>query len=118
MANRLDAMAVRIADESGVIVGMIGRPETRWTIVAATCSNCRRVESPDRGAVRGTKAEVVACRRRRRGFSGDGELDAERARGSAVVRSAPFEINGADKPKRAQRGVIEAARTVEIADAQ
>src|SRR5271169_5333162 len=120
MANRLDAMAVGIQREGAVIVSVVMRPKPGRAIVTPTCGKRRHVKGVDRRSVGSPETKMRAGNGRLHlCFAGDGEFYAKRTRCCAIVGAAALaEVNDAHEPERAQRGVVETATAVDIADTQ
>jgi hypothetical protein len=100
MAHRLDAMAIRIAYERAVVIGMVLRPKPGRSIIAAASRHRSGVKRAHRLPVRSAEAEMCPGNRSSQfRLAGDGELDAERSRGRAVIgASAVTEIDDAHEP--------------------
>jgi len=109
MAHRLDAMAIRIAYERAVVIGMVLRPKPGRSIIAAASRHRSGMKRAHRLPVRSAEAEMCPGNRSSQfRLAGDGELDAERSRRRAVIgASAVTEIDDAHEPQRAQRVIVE-----------
>ena len=62
MADRLDAMSVRIDNEGSVVIAMIDRARTGSAVVATAGRNCGGMKRAHRLAIRRTKTEVQTAR--------------------------------------------------------
>ena len=58
VTNHLDVVPVRTNDESGIVAGVVLRPQTRRTIVFATRLQSRAIESVDLAAILGRERQV------------------------------------------------------------
>jgi hypothetical protein len=101
MADRLDAMAVRIQHEGAVIIGVVVRPKPRRAIVAPAGGERRSVKGENRRSVGRSEAEMGAADRRPHlSFASDGEFYAKRAGYRTVVGAAAVpEVDDTHEPK-------------------
>ena len=118
VADCLDAVAVGIANEGGVVVGMVLRAKARHAVIRPACGKRRAVEGVDGGPVAGAKAEMHPRGGRHLCLGGDREFDADGSRRNAIVAAAPGEIDDADQPERLKRRIVESAAFSEIADTE
>jgi hypothetical protein len=90
----------RIAHERAVVIGMVQRPKPGRSIIAAASPHRSGVKRARRLPVRSAEAEMCPGNRSSQfRLAGDGELDAERSRGRAVIgASAVTEIDDAHEP--------------------
>jgi hypothetical protein len=120
MAHCLETMAVWIADERPVVVGVILRSKPGRAVIAPARHQSRGVERAHRRPIRREEAQMGAgSRSSQLGLAGYGELDAERSRRRAVIRAAAIaEVDDPHKPKWTQCGVIETSAAPDIANSQ
>ena len=62
VADHFDVVPVRTNDESGIVVGLVARAQTRGTIVFATSLQGCAMESFDLLAIFGSERQVEMCR--------------------------------------------------------
>jgi hypothetical protein len=101
-------VAIRIEREGAVIVGVIVRPQSRRTVIAAARSKGGGEKRAHRGAAVRKEAQMRA--RRRLHLCGDGRLHAERTWSRTIVRPAPAEIDDPYQAERPQRRIAKRRR--------
>jgi hypothetical protein len=117
--NRLDVMAVRVDDESRVIMWAIIRPGTGRAIVTATMSECGGMEESNALAIRSREGQMKT----RAGWTltSRAKLDGQLVTAASntithgLIRFARVEIlPDATIAKRRKHGVIECSRALDI----
>jgi len=119
MANRLDAMAIRIEQKRRVI----GRVIMSWSglaVVAPAGGKRRGVERIDGPAIPGTETQMAAARRNDGArLLGNRKLNAGRTRCGTIIGTLPAaKIDDPYQPERSQGCIVERAAARDVADSE
>jgi hypothetical protein len=110
VAHRLDVIAVGVADEGAIVIGVIFGPNTRLVEHLGALTDGGVEEGAHRGAIGGLKGDVDLSIRLARGE----RADPERGFAIAPVADHPAEVHHTPVIERCQHGVIKGGRARQV----
>src|SRR5437660_2408499 len=114
-AMGLDAIAVGIDDEGGVVAGAIILAHARLAVVLAAGLECSGMEGVDRGAALGLEAEMQAGLQV--GLHRALDRQDPQARRLLAIAQRTLAVAQPGDVERLQNGIVERAGALEVADA-